>query len=94
MWIYGQDTNPYPGGRASQHPDADFRFQTFVAGSLCPPQATLDVRGYARLAVNTAAPAACAPANRGSIALTSTFRICACNGAAWVHTHDVTSCVW
>ncbi|MDZ4661788.1 MAG: hypothetical protein SGJ18_09230 [Pseudomonadota bacterium] len=61
------------------------------------PVATLDINGYARLALNGAQPVACDAAHTGSIALTSTFRICVCKGSAttWVYTTDgATACVW
>lgn len=59
------------------------------------PQATLDVNGFMRLTPMSSQPAACSPSNQGSIALTSLYRICACNGSNWVFTHDgSTSCSW
>ncbi len=60
------------------------------------PQATLDVNGYARLKVQNAEPVACSATTDGSIALTSTYQMCACKGAAsqWVYTHNGSNCVF
>jgi hypothetical protein len=59
------------------------------------PQATLDVKGTLRLESNSVQPFACAAANAGTLALTSTFRFCVCNATAWVQTTDgVTACTW
>lgn len=61
------------------------------------PQATLDVAGQVRLSVVSAAPAACSPQIDATIALTSRYTLCVCNGSTttWVQTSDGTSaCVW
>jgi hypothetical protein len=47
------------------------------------PQATLDVNGYARLALNSSAPVACSSSNPGAIALNHLAKMCACNGTNW-----------
>ncbi len=58
------------------------------------PQATLDVKGYARLEPKSAAPVDCDAAHAGSIALTSEYSICACNGTQWIFTHNASACSW
>ena len=59
------------------------------------PQATLDVNGYLKLAKNTSAPSLCDASKDGSIALTSNYRLCVCNGTQWVFTSDgTTGCSW
>jgi hypothetical protein len=58
------------------------------------PQATLDVNGFVKLKVNNSPPALCTAQLAGSIALTSQYSLCACNGAAWVFTHTGTSCTF
>ncbi len=58
------------------------------------PQATLDVKGFARLEPMNAPPVTCDTAHAGSIALTSQYSICACNGTMWVFTHDGAACSW
>jgi collagen type VII alpha len=60
------------------------------------PQATLDINGYVRLALNTTQPAACSTGNDGSIALTHTHNTCVCVGtsAAWVSTVTGATCAW
>ena len=59
------------------------------------PQAKLDVNGFARLALNTAAPAACDESHVGSIALTHTSQMCVCDTTSAWHTLNSSSpCVW
>ena len=58
------------------------------------PQATLDVNGFVRLNANVVEPVVCDGARAGSVALTSGYGLCACNGLAWVFTHDGLACVW
>ena len=59
------------------------------------PQATLDVNGYARLALNSSAPAACAAANEGAIALTHLAQVCVCDTTpAWNVLNTGTACSW
>jgi hypothetical protein len=58
------------------------------------PQATLDINGYMKLAKNAAAPVSCDVSQDGSLALTSGYKMCACNGTDWVNTADGLSCSW
>jgi hypothetical protein len=68
-----------------------------VAIGTTAPQATLDVNGYARLKPYASAPVECDSAHDGSIALTSSHKMCACDGTVpvWVFSSDgTTACVW
>ena len=59
------------------------------------PQATLDVKGYARLALQSSQPAACSTTNQGAIALNHLAQMCACNGTSWIFADSVgASCSW
>jgi len=59
------------------------------------PKATIDVNGYMKLALNSSEPVGCTASYQGSLALTSTFRMCVCDGAMWVYTSDgTTACTW
>ena len=59
------------------------------------PQATLDINGYAKLKKYSAEPTTCDISKEGSIALTSRYKLCACNGSTWVETSDgSTACAW
>ncbi len=58
------------------------------------PKATLDVDGFAKLRVNSSPPASCDGELAGSVALTSVYRLCACNGTSWAFTHDGSPCQW
>lgn len=58
------------------------------------PEATLDVDGFAKLATNASSPATCAAGTAGSIALTSTHRMCVCDGTSWNEVNSVTTCTW
>ncbi len=59
------------------------------------PKATLDINGYARLKKYTTEPTVCDVSKDGSIALTSHYKLCVCNGSSWVETSDGTSgCAW
>jgi len=59
------------------------------------PQATLDVNGYAKLLPQTSAPATCASANKGAIAMTTNNGLCFCNGSAWNKVESpATACAW
>lgn len=68
----------------------------FLGVGISNPQASLDVNGYLRLALNGGEPSVCGATNDGTMALTSSYRLCVCkNGTGWVYTTDgVTSCVW
>lgn len=55
------------------------------------PMATLDVNGTARLAKYSSPPFSCDSARDGTIALTSKYVTCVCNGSAWVRTSDGTT---
>ncbi|MEI7578510.1 MAG: YncE family protein [bacterium] len=57
-------------------------------------KATLDVDGFIRLKNNNAAPAICTASNESSIAITSGYAICICNGSAWVQLKDGIACTW
>jgi hypothetical protein len=58
------------------------------------PHATLDVNGTVRMAVNSSAPTTCSASNPGTLALTSGYRMCVCNGSSWVSATDGTACSW
>jgi hypothetical protein len=61
------------------------------------PQTALDVNGVVRVKKYVAQPFACDAAHDGSLALTSGYRQCACNGgtSTWVFTSDgTTACSW
>jgi hypothetical protein len=60
------------------------------------PLATLDVNGYARLAMNSSQPVACTAANTGAIALTHLARTCLCAPATNTWSDMVTggACAW
>ncbi|MCP4697733.1 MAG: hypothetical protein GY862_12910 [Gammaproteobacteria bacterium] len=60
------------------------------------PKATLDIKGYAKLEKQGAAPDSCDADHDGAIALASTYRMCVCkSGTGWVFTTDgATACVW
>jgi hypothetical protein len=58
------------------------------------PQATLDINGYMKLAKNFVEPVTCDASQDGSLALTSGYKMCACNGTDWVNTADGLSCSW
>ncbi|MGZ3772390.1 MAG: beta strand repeat-containing protein [Pseudobdellovibrionaceae bacterium] len=61
------------------------------------PATTLDVNGTIKLAKNSSAPSAfsCDSTHAGSIALTSLYTTCVCNGTSWVSTNDgTTACTW
>lgn len=58
------------------------------------PAATLDLNGFFKLKTNTAAPALCNEAYKGSIALTSATRMCVCDGATWKEVNSSTNCAW
>lgn len=60
------------------------------------PQATLDINGFTKLALNTSAPVACSTATDGSIALTHTRNTCVCVGSlsAWTNMVLGNACVW
>jgi hypothetical protein len=62
------------------------------------PQATLDVNGYVKLKSNGSEPVACSGTTAGSIAMTSSYVPCVCNGTAWYYLDSlrsgVVACVW
>lgn len=59
------------------------------------PQATLDVTGFARLKLNSSAPATCSSSNEGSIALTHLAQVCVCDTTpAWHILNSATACSW
>jgi hypothetical protein len=59
------------------------------------PQATLDVSGYGRLALNSSAPATCSSSNEGAIALTHLAQACVCDTTpAWHILNTSTACSW
>lgn len=59
------------------------------------PEVALDVNGLVRMRANSSVPLTCSSSIAGTIALTSTYVTCACNGSAWVKTSDgVTACSW
>ena len=79
-------------------PMLSFRADGGIGVGTTAPQATLDINGYARLKMNSTAPATCASTNQGAVALTSIGRMCVCNGGGtpvWSLTSDgVTACSW
>ncbi len=58
------------------------------------PRATLDVNGYARLRAYSGAPVGCSTSYKGSIALTSSTRMCVCDGTSWKEVNSATGCTW
>jgi hypothetical protein len=59
------------------------------------PAATLDVNGYARLSLNSSAPATCSTSNEGAIALTHLAQACVCDTTpAWHILNTGTACSW
>jgi hypothetical protein len=59
------------------------------------PQATLDINGVMKLAVQTAAPATCKTAIKGTVAMTTHNGLCFCNGSAWEKVESpTTACAW
>lgn len=58
------------------------------------PSATLDVDGFAKLASNSSAPATCDSNIAGSIALTSSYEMCVCDGSNWEEVNTSTACSW
>ena len=58
------------------------------------PRATLDVNGYMKLATNASEPATCDADRAGSIALTSTYTMCICDGSTWEVANTSTACTW
>jgi hypothetical protein len=59
------------------------------------PQATLDVKGYARLALNSSQPVACSSTNQGALALTHLARTCVCTTAStWSDVVTGAACSW
>jgi len=63
--------------------------------STTSPQATLDVGGFARLALNSSAPATCSASNEGAIALTHLAQVCICDTTpAWHILNTNTACSW
>ncbi|MEA3467028.1 MAG: FISUMP domain-containing protein [Thermodesulfobacteriota bacterium] len=59
------------------------------------PAATLDIAGYMKLTKYSVAPTECDDIHEGTLALTSNYTICICNGADWVETSDgQTVCGW
>ena len=90
---------------------ANLRFWTTNAGSVAErmridhlgnlgietttPQATLDVNGFARLALNSSAPATCSSSDEGAIALTHLAQVCVCDTTpAWHILNTSTACSW
>ena len=61
------------------------------------PQATLDVGGYMRMTLESAAPVTCSSTYNGAVALTANFTLCVCKGSvpAWyLATNGTTACSW
>jgi len=59
------------------------------------PQATLDINGTARLALNSAAPFPCDSSRQGVIALTRTATLCVCDTAnRWTDIATRGACAW
>lgn len=59
------------------------------------PEATLDVNGFQRLALNSSAPATCSSSNEGAIALTHLAQVCVCDTTpAWHILNTSTACSW
>jgi hypothetical protein len=70
-------------------------FASSVGIGSTSPQATLDLNGYARLALNSSAPAACSSSNEGAIALTHLAQVCVCDTTpAWHVLNTGTACSW
>jgi hypothetical protein len=59
------------------------------------PNATLDVSGFVRLALNSSAPATCSGSNEGAVALTHLAQACVCDTTpAWHILNTSTACSW
>ncbi|MDD3371675.1 MAG: hypothetical protein PHE27_07635, partial [Alphaproteobacteria bacterium] len=59
------------------------------------PAATLDVNGYAKLKLNSSLPVSCVSGTQGSIALTSTARMCVCDTSnTWSDVVTGAACSW
>ena len=64
-------------------------------GTTSSPQATLDVRGYARLTLNSSAPVTCSSTNQGAVALNHLAQMCSCNGSSWIFADSTgAACSW
>lgn len=74
--------------------------ETFMEGKLVlngwgPARATLDVRGYAKLRLNSTAPVACGADYHGSLAATANGSLCFCKTSnAWRNVADTANCTW
>ena len=67
----------------------------YIGVSTPTPNATLDVNGFVKLKKYNTPPISCSIDSDGSIALTSQYKTCVCNGSEWVETNDGLSiCSW
>lgn len=46
------------------------------------------------LNTNSSEPVACNAGRAGSLALTSTYRLCVCNAASWIEVNNGSACTW
>jgi hypothetical protein len=78
-------------------PGGNLIVQNQVGIGTTTPQATLDINGFMKMAKNVSEPVTCDANQDGSLALTSGYRMCVCDGDAttWVYTSDgSTPCSW
>ena len=84
----------YDGSTTNQFVTFDYTTGNVGIGTTSP-QATLDVNGFARLALNSSAPATCSSSNEGAIALTHLGQVCVCDTTpAWNVLNTGTACSW
>ncbi len=89
--VHGGPTGAFDGSSRGLAVDGEGN----VGVGTVSPMATLDINGYMKLSKNTSEPANCDATQDGSLALTSGYKMCACNGVNWIFTSDgTTSCSW
>jgi hypothetical protein len=99
-YIDTADSNKFKIGNASSGVSSAVPLMTITSGGnvgigTTSPQATLDVNGFARLALNSSAPATCSSSNEGAIALTHLAQVCICDTTpAWHILNTGTACSW
>jgi uncharacterized protein (TIGR02145 family) len=58
------------------------------------PVATLDIEGYMKLNRYGSPPTECDATHAGTLAMTSSYNLCVCNGSEWVERDGLTACSW
>ena len=56
------------------------------------PQESLDINGLMRMKTNSGTPPTCDATHAGAVGLTSTYKLCVCNGVSWNLPDGVTTC--